>query len=76
MFWWHGDGTRRPLRDGGALWQQVFELAARSGSWTGERYAFLEFVRDDDPEAFLRDAAQLRGWLTAGAAPPSSVGDG
>ena len=27
------------------------------------RYALLEFVQDDAPEAFLRDAATLLQWL-------------
>jgi len=29
----------------------------------GERYAMLEFVENDDPESFLRDAVTLRELL-------------
>jgi len=29
----------------------------------GERHVSLAFVRDDDPQQFLRDAVTLRAWL-------------
>jgi len=69
VFHWEYDGTkerwidavdRRPLSEGQADWTQYFavELPPR------ERYALLEFVRDDDPQRFLEDAATLKQWMS------------
>ncbi|MBI3948285.1 MAG: sugar phosphate isomerase/epimerase [Armatimonadetes bacterium] len=55
-FWWVA-GERRPLAEGAATWQRYLREARRA---PGERYVMLEFVRDDSPEAFLRDAEALR----------------
>ncbi|QHI70611.1 sugar phosphate isomerase/epimerase family protein [Tichowtungia aerotolerans] len=68
VFHWEYDGSkelwidavdRRPLSEGQAEWKQYFsvELPPR------ERYALLEFVRDDDPKRFLEDAETLKAWL-------------
>ena len=48
------DGRRGPLN--AAEWQYYFDAA---GALTGERCALLEFVRDDDPDQFRRDARTL-----------------
>jgi hypothetical protein len=32
-------------------------------SAAGDHYACLEFVEDDDPEAFRRDAQALKAWM-------------
>ena len=65
-FWWLARGERQPLADGAAMWPTVFaETDATTNGWTDPRYAFLEFVEDDDPERFRRDAATLLGWLAA-----------
>ncbi len=51
---------RRPLAEGVARWQQYFSKIARL---PGERYALLEFVKDDQPAQLLQDAAALLGLL-------------
>ena len=51
--WRMPDHARLPLRDGAAAWRR--RLALRPAA------ALLEFVRGDDPAAFLEDAATLRG---------------
>jgi len=48
---------RRPLADGTAEWQPYMAWVRRQ---PGERYALLEFVRDDAPSQFLKDAAVLK----------------
>ncbi|MDF2440376.1 MAG: hypothetical protein JWN98_1360 [Abditibacteriota bacterium] len=54
------DRKRRPLAEGSNEWSKYLKMAERE---PGERFALLEFVRDDDPEQFLRDAATLKSWL-------------
>lgn len=53
-------GARLPLKDGAEAWRQYLDLAGTAG---GDRYALLEFVRDDSPDAFLEDAQSLNAWL-------------
>ena len=61
-----GIGDRRALVDGVDLWTRAFSLADREGaSVPGRRFALCEYVRDDDPDQFVADAAVLRSWLTA-----------
>jgi sugar phosphate isomerase/epimerase len=62
VFWWDGRGTRLPLADGEGLWREAFVRASRREDGF-DRYAFLEFVADDDPDAFRRDSAALRRFL-------------
>ena len=63
-FWWLARGERQPLEDGTAMWPTVFaEADATTNRWTEPRYAFMEFVTDDDPEQFRRDAETLLSWL-------------
>ncbi|WP_205629067.1 sugar phosphate isomerase/epimerase family protein [Jiangella muralis] len=63
VFTWTADGARLPLADGAALWTPVLgTLASRDDA---ERYALLEFVPGDDPEALVRDAVTLREWLVS-----------
>ncbi|MFI7680888.1 sugar phosphate isomerase/epimerase family protein [Actinophytocola sp. NPDC049390] len=57
VFSWADDGTRLPLAARESLWQPV--LAALPP----DRHALLEFVRDDSPNAFQKDAATLKTWL-------------
>ncbi|WP_090927249.1 sugar phosphate isomerase/epimerase family protein [Salibacterium qingdaonense] len=59
VFFWRGT-TRYPLEDGQEEWNAYFQQIPDSG----DRYAMLEFVQDDDPEQFLRDAAVLHKLLT------------
>jgi sugar phosphate isomerase/epimerase len=65
VFRWDADGRRLPLDDGTDLWPDILSAAARpTGRWPSERWAFLEFVRDDDVAQLLDDAAVLRSWLS------------
>jgi sugar phosphate isomerase/epimerase len=56
---WSGN-ERRPLADGEANWKQYLDRIRQAA---GDRYVMIEFVKDDSPQAFLRDAATLRKWL-------------
>lgn len=55
-----GPVERRPLAEGEADWEHYLRNAT---SADGDRYAEIEFVRDDAPESFLTDAAALVSWL-------------
>jgi hypothetical protein len=59
VFQWE-DGERVPLVRGKSEWARYLKKADEAG---GTRYALLEFVQDDAPPNFLRDAATLREWL-------------
>jgi sugar phosphate isomerase/epimerase len=64
VFHWRGGRTgveRLPLAEGEVEWTRYLD---RANEAPGDRYALLEFVRDDAPEQFLRDARVLRQWLT------------
>ncbi len=65
VFHWHQQsGERRPLAEGEAHWLDYLAQASRLNSTRDHvHYALLEFVQDDAPEAFLRDAATLLQWL-------------
>ena len=58
--WWPTAAERLPLAEGTERWGAFWPLLRQA---PGDRYALLEFVQGDAPEAFLRDAATLRGWL-------------
>ena len=59
VFHWDG-GRPRALAEGQDHWRQYLaEMAATEG----DRFAMLEFVRDDEPAAFADDAATLKQWL-------------
>jgi xylose isomerase-like TIM barrel protein len=60
VFSWDDAGRRLPLAAREDLWRPVLaELAKLPGT----RHVLLEFVRDDDPAAFVEDATVLREWL-------------
>lgn len=71
VFRWRSFEDRLPLTDGVDLWPAVVAavVADRSASappsvdGPARRWAFLEYVRDDDPAQLLADAATLRSWL-------------
>jgi len=66
VFAWGPSGIddRHPLVDGADLWTRAIALADRDGApLPGGRYALCEYVRNDDPEQFVADAATLRSWL-------------
>lgn len=50
---------RRPLAEGSADWQQYLEVELP----VGEHFALMEFVRDNNPNQFLTDAATLTKWM-------------
>ena len=56
VFSWEGV-NRLPLSAHADRWKKYLRAAA------GDRLALMEFVIDDDPDQFVRDAATLRGWL-------------
>jgi sugar phosphate isomerase/epimerase len=62
VYQWRTVKDRRPLAEGAGRWQKFLQAAAGAA---GDRHAMLEFVADDAPENFLRDAATLREWLKA-----------
>jgi sugar phosphate isomerase/epimerase len=62
VFSWHLRTAERMALDEAELpWRRYLSLAAGAG----DMFALLEFVRNDDPQAFLRDAATLKRWLAA-----------
>ncbi len=56
----NGETIRLPLADHSPRWLAYLD---RIKSLPGDRFALLEFVRNDDPEQFLMDAATLKEWL-------------
>ena len=59
-YYWAAN-ERLPLEQGESKWKQYL---GRIRQAAGDRYVMIEFVKDDSPQAFLRDAATLRKWLT------------
>ena len=58
--WGTGKADQGALSDAGDAWADYLELLQRGDR---ERFALIEYVKDDKPEQFLADAAVLRGWL-------------
>jgi 3-dehydroshikimate dehydratase len=65
VFRWRSYDDRLPLAEGDDIWPAVFAEPATDDRWPGDRCAFLEFVRGDDPDQVVADAAVLRSWLAA-----------
>lgn len=63
VFRWASSEERWPLADGTDLWPDALGLASEPGRWDGDRVAFIEFIRDDDPDQLRADAETLRGWV-------------
>jgi len=70
--WRWQDGVRLPLADGHADWRaylrQIQAMASPPRDSTiidTTRFAMLEFVADDSPAQFLRDAQTLQQWLAS-----------
>lgn len=64
VFCWSASGERRPLAEGADFWRPLLRRVSALAAPPGRpRYALLEFVAGDDPEALRRDAATLRNWL-------------
>lgn len=58
VFNWGAGNERRPLAEGADAWKRYIQ--ALGGN---PRHYIMEFVPDDDPDAFLRDARALRGFF-------------
>jgi|TARA_B100000745_G_scaffold208985_1_gene138196 sugar phosphate isomerase/epimerase len=66
--WGTGFEDRNRLADGASLWEPALSAVPVGGPWgaTGrDRWAFLEYVVDDDPANLADDAATLQAWLDA-----------
>ncbi|MFP4385138.1 MAG: sugar phosphate isomerase/epimerase family protein [Spirochaetia bacterium] len=61
--WVPGTTERRPLASGADEWRSYFGIVREGG---GSHWALLEFVKDDSPEMFLKDAAVLKNLLEEG----------
>ncbi len=59
-FYWGSGYERYALAEGREGWTRYLPKIA---SIEQDRYVMLEFVRKDDPELFLQDAATLKVWL-------------
>ncbi|MER9947157.1 TIM barrel protein [Mesorhizobium sp. M0047] len=62
VFAWDRDGKRFSLSSAEEYWRAVIEGLPVS-RWKGRRFAMLEFVAGDDPDAFRTDAATLKAVL-------------
>jgi sugar phosphate isomerase/epimerase len=62
VFAWDGEKRRYPLSDQRTYWSRILTEAPET-RWPGDRFAMLEFVRDDSPEQFRLDAAVFRQLL-------------
>ena len=58
--WWPTAAERHPLADGEAAWRSYIDIVRESGH---DADFLLEFVRGDEPEQFVADAATLVRWL-------------
>jgi sugar phosphate isomerase/epimerase len=58
--WWPDHTVRLPLAEGRDDWN---EYLAKLSTINLDMYALMEFVPDDKPENFVRDAEVLKEWL-------------
>ncbi|MCH8512611.1 MAG: sugar phosphate isomerase/epimerase [Kiritimatiellae bacterium] len=63
--WGSGWGDRYALAEGAARWKRYLEMFEETET---PRWALMEFVKNDDPEQYLVDAATLREWVDGFAA--------
>jgi len=61
--WGEESNQRMPLSAGREHWMTYLRAVASASR--REHFALLEFVRNDDPAAFLEDAPALKAWLAA-----------
>ena len=70
--WGTGFEDRNRLADGASLWEPALSAVPVGGPWDAtrrDRWAFLEYVVEDDPANLADDAATLQAWLEAGENP-------
>ncbi|EIM24642.1 sugar phosphate isomerase/epimerase family protein [Microvirga lotononidis] len=72
VFAWDKDKARYPLSDQRAYWIDILSNAPAT-RWPGDRFAMLEFVRDDSPEQFRADAAVFHRMLEEAGERPSGA---
>ena len=61
VYQWHMDSAERmPLLAGESVWMPYL---AKIAAIPGDRFAMLEFVKDDEPDNFVKDSATLKEWL-------------
>ena len=60
VFHWLPATVRQPLSAGHEVWRTYIDIVK---SIPGDRYALIEFVKDDQPAQFMQDAAILLSWL-------------
>ena len=60
VFTWGSNHERFHLAHGSEPWRQYLQKIAPV---PGDRFALLEFLKDDDPQQFLADAQTLKQWL-------------
>lgn len=58
VFSW-GKNVRYPLAQLESEWQEYFDIVSKL---QGDRYAMIEFVKEDDPKQFIEDAKTLKKW--------------
>ena len=58
--WGRGWGDRFALEEGEERWKRYLEVLAKTNT---TRWALMEFVKNDDPEQYLADAATLQRWV-------------
>ena len=64
VFSWAADRSRLPLAAGLDQWRRYLAVAGREAAGSDrDVWALLEFVRGDDPDQLLTDAATLHGLL-------------
>jgi 3-dehydroshikimate dehydratase len=63
VFYWTGNYdsfVRHHLQEGTDIWKNYLDVIKGDKK---DRFAFLEFVKDDDPEQLIKDSGTLSGWL-------------
>ncbi len=64
VFHWKASGERQPLAEGADFWRPLLTRVSAMPTPHGRpRFALLEFVSGDDPDALRRDAKTLCNWL-------------
>lgn len=60
VYHWHDNSDRRPLAEGAKEWLSYINIAAKAPDDIGfQRWALLEFVRDNNPSQLVADAGEL-----------------